>query len=177
MTFALADLDQYKQSAFPKGYPPNYRIFYAPVDNLKSVLTTMLQLAQNSLVIAMFGFDDDGLAQIIRDKLSSEHVYVQLTLDKTQAGGVHEKSLLDKMNYPASSIAIGSSEHGRIIHTKMAIIDGVYTIGGSTNWSDAAEKLQDNELTVIEDPYIAAEATARVSRLHATVLAKTGNAA
>lgn len=168
----LTVLDQFKAAPFVTGYPKTFRSFYAPVDQIKPVLMTVISSAQHSLVVGMYGFDDDDLAAVIKQKLEAEHIYVQLTLDRTQAGGVHEKLLLGEMNYPASSIAIGSSEHGRIIHTKLVVVDGLFTIGGSTNWSDAAETLQDNELTVIQDPFVAAEATTRLNCIHANILAQ-----
>jgi phosphatidylserine/phosphatidylglycerophosphate/cardiolipin synthase-like enzyme len=166
----IGALDQFKTAPVVTGYPTNFRSLYAPVDEVKPALAYLLAAAQHSLIVCMFGFDDDDLADIIKQKLSDPAVFVQLTLDKTQAAGAHEKLLLEKMNYPASSIAIGHSEHGRIIHTKMVVIDGLFVVGGSTNWSVQAETLQDNELTVLQDPYVAAEATARLSRVHSFVL-------
>jgi hypothetical protein len=35
----------------------------------------------------MFGYADDELDSIIRGKLDDEHVYIQMSLDKTQAPG------------------------------------------------------------------------------------------
>src|SRR6516165_1016978 len=140
----LRALDRFKRTPFPPQYPDNFRTFYAPVDNVVGALAELLNMAQHSIVVAMFGFDDDVLASVLHRKLCAEHCYVQLTLDKTQAGGVHERELLKRQNYPASSIAIGSSEHGAIIHMKMVIIDGLYVVTGSMNWSTSAETKQDN---------------------------------
>lgn len=169
----LAELDQFKRAGFPPQYPPNMRSFYAPVDDVAGALRAMFTAARSSLVVAMFGFDDPALADIIKTKLASPEIFVQLTLDSTQAGGVHEKALLATESYPASSIAVGQSEGHAIMHLKLAVIDGIYRVSGSTNWSVSAMTKQDNELTVVEDPFVCAEARARIDAIHANMLSRT----
>ena len=53
-----------------------------------------------------------------------------------------------------------------------AILSCTGTVSVTTNWSTGAETKQDNEITVIADHVIAAEARARVDAIHANVLAK-----
>jgi phosphatidylserine/phosphatidylglycerophosphate/cardiolipin synthase-like enzyme len=166
----LSVLDVFKQSPFPPGYPARVRTFYSPVDDVPQALATVLSAARKSLVVAMYGFDDDTLAAIVHEKLLDPACFVQLTLDSSQAGGVHEKVLLAQQNYPASSVAVGRSEKGAIMHMKEAIIDGVFLVSGSTNWSSGGETKQDNQLTIIEDPYVCAEARARIDAIHANML-------
>jgi hypothetical protein len=43
-------------------------------------------------------------------------------------------------------------------------------VSGSTNWSRAGEYYQDNVLTVVDDPFEAARARARVDQIHAHML-------
>lgn len=168
----LSELDTFKRGGFPAQYPTNMRSFYAPVDDVGGALRTIFSAARSSLVVAMFGFDDPALADIVKAKLASPDIFVQLTLDSTQAGGAHEKLLLATEDYPASSIAIGQSEGHAIMHLKMAVIDGIYRVSGSTNWSISAETKQDNELSVIEDPFVCAEARARIDTIHSTILSR-----
>jgi phosphatidylserine/phosphatidylglycerophosphate/cardiolipin synthase-like enzyme len=168
----LTTLDRFAAAPFAPKTPTDRRTFYSPVDDVHGVLKECVSAATRSLVIAMYGFDDDELAAVIVDKLNAQHVYVQLTLDSSQAGGAHERTLLSTSAFPASSVAIGRSERGAIMHLKEIVVDGVILVTGSTNWSDGGETKQDNQLTVEHDPYACAAATARIGAIHANMLTK-----
>jgi phosphatidylserine/phosphatidylglycerophosphate/cardiolipin synthase-like enzyme len=171
--FDWDDLGRYKQGGrFLDGYPSDVRTFYSPVDDVHSVLVGLLSSTQKSLVLNMYGYDDDELNDIILAKLADEHIYIQMSLDKSQAGGVHEKELLGKWQNDliGNSIAIGESTKGAISHMKIVIVDGVYTVRGSTNWSLAGEQKQDNELTIHNNAVIAAETRAELDRNHDAML-------
>jgi hypothetical protein len=46
------------------------------------------------------------------------------------------------------------------------IVDGIYTVKGSTNWSLSGDQKQDNEVTLTNGAVVAAEARAALDRNH-----------
>jgi len=168
--FVWDQLGQYKaEGTFLDGYPDDERTFFAPRDNVHGLLVALLGSAQHSIVVNMFGYDDDELNNIIQGKLADEKIFVQMSLDRSQAAGVHEKEILAKWDNNAfgNSIAIGtSSVHNAISHLKIVIVDGVYTVKGSTNWSLSGEQQQDNELSLNRNAVIAAETRAILDLNH-----------
>ena len=169
---SLTELYQFKAVPFVPGYPATALTFYSPVCQVHEALKALLASASKSLVVSMYGYDDDELDAVIRDKLESDKIFVQMSLDKSQAAGVHEADILRKWNNDGvgNSIAIGHSERGAIMHLKMIIIDGLDVVTGSTNWSKSGEGDQDNQLTIIRDPLVAVEALARLDIIHDDML-------
>lgn len=157
------DLAQFAARPFPVGYPvEDHIVLYSPDDRLHAALATLIDSATESVVMSMYGFDDDALATAILRKLQDEHVYVLLVLDSTQAAGKHEKALLVAANFPTNTVVIGRSEKNAIVHLKTGVIDGLDVFGGSTNWSESGESKQDNELTFTRHPLVAARARTKI---------------
>lgn len=148
-----------KQGNFASNYPADFRTFFAPYDDVHGVLKYLFESAKMSVVVNMFGFDDDELADMIRTHLDNDDLYVQLSLDRSQSKGKHESEILSKFKaeYFGNSIAIGTSIKHAISHLKCGVIDGIYSFTGSTNWSTSGETKQDNELTISRDPVKAIE--------------------
>lgn len=86
--------------------------------------------------------------------------------------GSTEAALLKllKNDLDGNCIAIGRSEKSDISHNKLMVIDGLFLITGSTNWSFGGESKQDNQLTLTRDPIACAEARAVIDPDHDVML-------
>jgi len=157
---AITDLDVFKVTSPPSGYPANLRTFYSPEDYVPQVLQSVISSVSKSIVVAMYAFDDDVLAAMLDTALKNPAIFVQITLDLSQTLVPHEKAILAKYanDMTGNSVAIGRSERGGIMHRKMVIVDGLWRVSGSTNWSTTGQTLQDNELTIIRDSMVCSEA-------------------
>ena len=152
---SLSALDKHKAEPFAPGYPDNARTFYSPVDSVQEALVDLLNSSTKSLVVAMYGYDDEKLNLILQEKLLAEQIFVGKR-GGGRGGGGKKRS--------------GHSETHAIMHLKMVIVDGLDVITGSTNWSTGGESRQDNQLTVIRDPLVAAEARTRIDIIHDDML-------
>jgi phosphatidylserine/phosphatidylglycerophosphate/cardiolipin synthase-like enzyme len=157
----IADLDLLKaDKTVDANYQSDTRRFYSPWDDAHPVIMALLNEVRSSFILSMFGLTDAEAVAKIDGFLKDPNIYSQITLDSTQFGGKTEHELL--MQYRAddigNSVAVGRSEKGEIVHRKMMIVNGVWLVTGSTNWSLNGEQRQDNELTVTHNAVACAEA-------------------
>lgn len=168
------ELGRFKRAGkFPFGYSDEAFSFYSPRDtSLHIVIIWTLLQATQSLVVNMYGFADVHAAAVIRHHTDDENVVVSLSLDKTQAAGKSAQAILRqfKNGLIGNSIAIGRSIRSAISHDKLVVVDGIYLLSGSTNWSYSGELLQDNQLTLTRDPVACAEARAIIDLNHDAML-------
>lgn len=186
-TFTLDDLAVYtREGSFDRRDSRDFRTFYVGRDDVHGVLKHLHVRVSVSEKLSMFGFDDDELAKIIVGLITSEHVFFQGTLDKSQSGGKHEKAILAAIAAGVRAyFAIGTTESGQIEHTKGGVLDGLVGFEGSTNWSGSGEgtgiglhgaanavgyKAQANTLTVFTNPVELHRFTTRLDEEHASIV-------
>lgn len=191
--FDLLDLEQYTQE---KSYATNaskdFHLFYVGRDDVHEILKHILSRVSVSLYMNMFGFDDEELNDILMQLANDPSVVMMITLDKSQAGGVHEKRLLDSdaaQNPKAFNtyFVIGESATHQISHTKGFVADGKVGGEGSTNWSTSGEgtfvvkgraggpgyKAQNNTQTIFTDPDTLSRFQAELIAEHLAARGKT----
>jgi hypothetical protein len=94
--FDLLDLQPYTQEkVYSTTASRDFHLFYVGRDNVHDILKHVLSRVSISLYLNMFGFDDDELNDILMKIALDDTVMMMVTLDKSQAGGKHEKALLD----------------------------------------------------------------------------------
>lgn len=144
-TFDLADLAQYtKEGAYSANASKDFHLFYVGRDDVHEVLKHVLSRVTVSLYLNMFGYDDEDLNDVVMKLVHDPSITCLITLDKSQAGGVHEKRLLesDAAQDPAAfntHFVLGQSATHQISHTKGFVADGKVGAEGSTNWSASGE--------------------------------------
>lgn len=170
--FALTDLQIYtRECRFSPAASADWHLFYVGRDNVHEILKHVLSRVTVSLYLNMFGYDDEELNDLIMKIVHDPRITTIITLDKSQAGGVHEKRLLesDAAQDPvafSTHFVIGQSATHQISHTKGFVADGRVGGEGSTNWSASGEgtfvvkgqpggvgyRAQNNTQTIFTDP-------------------------
>lgn len=177
------------EGSLVRGHGDQY-LFLVGRDDCHSILKTLLGTELLGFKFGMFGYDDDELNAAILALLGNPNIHVQGTLDKSQAGGVHERTILEANTAAGpefgNSVAIGQSATHQITHTKGGLFIG-QGIGfeGSMNWSGSGEgtgidvtgaanpsgfKAQNNTLLVSTNPVFIARFGARLDIEHHTAL-------
>lgn len=169
------NLSTYKATPFPPDYPDNAKHLFAPVDKVHEAFVALCGCSDlSSLSASMYGWDDLTIQELFESALLKEHLPVTLCLDSSQAGGVHERELLAK--WPGAEmgndIVVGRSEKGAINHDKLIVVNGILTIGGSTNLSEGGESKQNNEATIVYDRAFAGEVLNRIAIIHSQMKAQ-----
>src|SRR6516164_4819491 len=121
--FTLDELAPYTaEEAFGPTASADFRVFYVGRDDVHGVLMHLFTRVTLSVKMNMFGYDDDDLNSVLMGLVQNPSVMVQVTLDKSQASGAHEKTILasdtgqDAQGF-ANDFAVGESSTGQISHT------------------------------------------------------------
>lgn len=136
----------------------NHYLFFVGRDDVHGILLHLIKQEKLGFDFNQFGYDDQELNDAIMAMIQNPAITVQATLDKSQAGGVHERVILtaDEAldgNDFGNSFAIGESATHQISHTKGGIFVG-QGIGyeGSTNWSASGEGIGIRLQADVKDP-------------------------
>lgn len=110
-------------------------VYFSPRGGAQERIQEILDEATTSIDVAMYGFTSPELAQALA-RARDRGVRVRVLLDRLQAAGRSSQSrALRNMNLDVRL------DRGRgIMHHKVALIDQHFLIGGSYNWTKAADR-------------------------------------
>lgn len=141
----LIELGQFTpEGKLTPGYGDSY-LFLVGRDDCHGILHYLIPQEKQYFRLNMFGYDDEELNQDILDLFNDPSVHVQVSLDKSQAGGVHERNIVaaDEVKDPtdfSSSFCILESATHQISHSKGGVMSGLgMYFEGSMNWSNSGE--------------------------------------
>jgi hypothetical protein len=190
----LAVLGQFTpEGELSRGHGDSY-LFMVGRDDVHGILHFLLSRETLSCKLSMFGFADEELNADLMALMVNPSIHTQVSLDRSQAGGVHERKIieldqkLDSEAFAESFCILQSATH-QINHTKGFVLAS-QGIGaeGSTNWSASGEgtgislkadvknpvgfKSQNNTLLVSTNPVFLARFAARLDVEHQVGLAQ-----
>ncbi len=177
-SFDWARLATYAATPFPHGWNQDEYVLFSPRDTgVHQAILDVVGSASHRVLGNHYGFDDDEISDLMLKKASDPSIFFLLNLDKSQAGGVHEKAILQKWQaLEGTLVAVGQSIHAAISHLKVTIVDGLYVISGSTNLSTSGETKQDNELRITRNALMAGRYESILLLNHAAMLKQMGTA-
>ena len=125
--------------------------YFSPDDGVLNHLVALVNEADTSITIMAFSFTSDELAAAVLDK-ARQGVSVQIVLDEEQAtsnqGGEYE-------NLRNAGLDVRLDGNRGQMHHKVIIIDGDTVSFGSYNFSNSAERRNDENVIIAHDPGLA----------------------
>jgi phosphatidylserine/phosphatidylglycerophosphate/cardiolipin synthase-like enzyme len=137
--------------------------YFSPDDGVLDHLVALVNEADTSISIMAFSFTSDDLAAAVIQQ-ARNGVSVQIVMDEQQAksnqGGEYENLL-------QSGLDVRLDGNSGQMHHKVIIIDGDTVSFGSYNFSNSAERRNDENVIIAHDPELAGAFTAEFDRIYA----------
>ncbi len=137
--------------------------YFSPDDGVLDHLVTLVNEADTSITIMAFSFTSDELAAAVLDK-ARQGVAVQIVMDEEQAasnqGGEYE-------NLRNAGLDVRLDGNRGQMHHKVIIIDGDTVSFGSYNFSNSAERRNDENVIIAHDPELAGAFMTEFDRIYA----------
>ncbi|NEP90991.1 MAG: DUF655 domain-containing protein [Okeania sp. SIO2C2] len=163
---------------------------FSPISNTKSwqqstngLINQTLELAQKSVDLSLFVFSSQPLVNTLENQ-SKKGVLIQGLIDPSFAYRYYSEgldmmgiALANKCKYeadnrtwekPIFTVGVPNLLPGDRLHHKFGIIDNSIVITGSHNWTEAANKNNDETLLIIENSTVAAHFDREFQRLYQT---------
>lgn len=139
----------------------NINAYFAPEDNIEKIINSRLKKAKKSIRFMAFSFTSDTIGETMISKFR-KGVTVEGVFEKRGTGSQHSE--YTKMMI--EGIPVVKDRNRRIMHHKVIIIDDTLVITGSFNFSENANRKNDENILIIESAEIAAKYTEEFRRVY-----------
>lgn len=166
------------QSGAPSKIVPNPRVelengitlenYFSPTGGAQKAILDRLKAAKKNIRITAFTFTDTEMAQVLKAKHKAQ-VAVQGVFEKRNNGAIGGE-YGDLTNAGLDILEDGNCY---ILHSKLFIIDDETVVMGSYNFTDAANRTNDENLLIIDDPALAARYIDEFNRIYQQALKPT----
>ena len=143
------------------GTPLN--IYFSPADHIQSALLPLINNAQSSIYFLAYSFTADPLGNAIRQRAAAGvKVAGVMETDQVKSDVGTEYAAFRK-----AGLDVHMDGNPGLMHHKVFIIDNQIVVMGSYNFTASAEKSNDENLIVINNPEIAAQYMNEFQRVYA----------
>ncbi len=122
-------------------------VYFSPGSNCKNRIIPLINNAKQTIDVCVFTISDDDIS----DAIYSAHkrkVKVRIITDNDKANDLG--SDVDYLSKKGLSIIKDISTNH--MHHKFALIDSIFLINGSFNWTRSASKYNNENITILTDP-------------------------
>lgn len=151
-------------------------------ESVNGLIGRSLAQAKQQIDLALFVFSDQQLSNLLETE-HRQNVQIRALIEPSFAFRDYSEGLdmlgvtlpnakcrPEAENHPwqqpISSVGIPQLPQGDLLHHKFAVIDQKIVITGSQNWSEAANRTNDENLLVIQNPTVAAHFEREFERLY-----------
>lgn len=128
-------------------------VYFSPDDGTADRLVTLIASAQESIDFLAFSFTSDALAEALLERARAG-VTVRGVMDLEQA---ESNSGGDFENFRQAGLDVRLDAHRYKMHHKVLIIDGGIVVSGSYNFTNSAEKRNDENTLIFYNQNIAGQ--------------------
>lgn len=161
----LAEFKEERNGHFGSAYAPNStpypevdwgstvtEVYFAPEDKVQSQILSEIQAATKSIDFMIYAFSSEKILQAILDRMT-QGIKVRGIFDDRYKTSDWSEKVFDALKEKGAKVKYDDSPS--IVHHKVMIIDRKIVITGSYNFSQNAEKENDENVVIIHNPKVA----------------------
>lgn len=137
--------------------------YFAPHDHCAGHVMEAIQKARKSIHFLAFSFTHNGIGNAMLQQAKAG-VEVKGVFERTQASGSHTE--YSRLRAAGGGVSVYLDANPRNMHHKVIVLDETTTVVGSFNFSDNADKSNDENLLIIHNPAIAKRFEEEFHRVH-----------